>query len=405
MNKPQRLLLLAAITMAFLQCQNPIQTEPANEIPQIEEKSVQLSGKTNDYHGNGVKVIAETTTLNAESKLEKVSLPRFSTELIKGLHYQLKALNYRKKEQLQAYGVVDPSIEKLEKTVRLLLEQQNSDKPDLSTTLEAIHLEGDDDKGSVYFTGYFTPVLKVSRVQTDEYKYPIYARPKNRTGKLPTRRQIDGEGILKGKGLEIAYTKNLLDIYFMQVQGSGIVEYPDGTNQILAFAGTNGRKYRSVGNYMIEKGYANEQNVSLKKIKQFFNEKPHLIDPLLYVNESYVFFSLVKYQKTPKGAGHVPLTTDYSIAVDKKFIPIGSCLLAKVPIIDNYNQIDHYEYRILIAQDVGGAIKGPGRVDLYTGVGDEGRRKASALHHYGSLWLLMPKQNESDQTPKITASL
>jgi membrane-bound lytic murein transglycosylase A len=156
---------------------------------------------------------------------------------------------------------------------------------------------------------------------------------------------------------------------------------------------------------MMKEGYADAQNVSLKRIKQFFNENPHLVDPLLYVNESYVFFSLVKYQKTPKGAGHVPLTTEYSIAVDRRYIPMGSCLLAKVPIIDRNNRIDHYEYRILIAQDVGGAIKGPGRVDLYTGVGDKGRQKASALHHYGNLWLLTPKDRESDIQPKVTASL
>jgi peptidoglycan lytic transglycosylase A len=405
MNKPQRLLLLAAIMMAFLQCQIPNVTEPVNEIPQVNEKSVELSENSYDYHGNGKKVGAKTTTLNSESLLENVTLPRFSNELIKGLNYQLKVLNYRKKDQLRTYGKVDPSIEKLEKTVRLLLEQQHIDNPDFSTTLDALQLEGDDGQGSVYFTGYFTPVLKVSHVQTDEFKYPIYARPKNWKGKLPTRRQIDGEGVLKGKGLEIAYTKNLLDIYFMQIQGSGIVEYPDGSNQILAFAGSNAHKYRSVGKYLMKQGYADAQNVSLKRIKKFFDENPHLIDPLLYINESYVFFSLVKYQKTPKGAGHVPLTTEYSIAVDKRYIPIGSCVLAKVPIIDKANRIDRYEYRILIAQDVGGAIKGPGRVDLYTGVGDKGRRKASALHHYGSLWLLMPKNSEPSLDPKMTASL
>ena len=405
MNKTQRLLLLAVIMVAFLQCHNPNETEPITEISQIDEKAVLLASNSNDFHGNGKLVDNEKSIDFSENALEKVQLPRFTNELVKGLKYQLKVLNYRKKEQLQTTGTVDPSILKLEETVRLLLNQQENDQPNFSASLDAIPLEGDDGQGSVYFTGYFTPVLKVSPVQTDEYKYPIYARPTDWVGKLPTRRQIDGEGILKGKGLEIAYTNNLLDIYFMQIQGSGIVEYPDGSNQILAFAGTNGHKYRSVGKYMIKKGYADAQNVSLKRIKRFFKENPDLIDPLLFVNESYVFFSLVKYQKTPKGAGHVPLTTDYSVAVDKRHIPLGSCLLAKVPIIDNYNQIERYEYRILIAQDVGGAIKGPGRVDLYTGVGENGRRKASALHHYGKLWLLMPKESESTEQPKVTASL
>ena len=402
MNNTKRLLLLAVIAMAFLQCHNPNETDPITELSQIDEKAVLRSSVSYDFHGNAKPIAIEAASHVSENELEKVQLPRFTKELVKGLKYQLKVLNYRKKEQLQANGVIDPSTEKLEKTVQLLLDQQEADTPNFSSSLDAIQLAGDDGQGSVYFTGYFTPVLEVSHTQTSEYKYPIYARPQDWTGKLPTRRQIDGEGVLKGKGLEIAYTKNLLDIYFMQVQGSGIVEYEDGTNQILAFAGTNGHRYRSVGQYMMQQGYANEQNVSLKKIKEFFRENPNLIDPLLFVNESYVFFSLVKYQKTPKGAGHVPLTTEYSIAVDRDHIPMGSCLLAKVPIIDNQNRIAHYEWRILIAQDVGGAIKGPGRVDLYTGVGEDGRRKASALHHYGKLWLLTPR---ADKEPKMTASL
>jgi len=405
MNNIQRLLLLAVIVMAFSQCHYPNESVLVNQIPQTKEKNLHLSGNSFNFPGNGKKVAAVTTSFYTESKFEQVELTKFSKDLIKGLKYQLKALNYRKNKQLQKYGEVDPSIEKLEKTVYLLLDQQNADHPDFASTLDAIQLDGDDGRGNVYYTGYYTPVLKVSRVQTNEYKYPIYARPKNWSGKLPTRRQIDGAGVLNGKGLEIAFTNNLLDIYFMQIQGSGIVEYPDGTNQILAFAGSNGHKYRSVGKYLMKTGHANAQNISLKRIKLFFRKNPHLIDPLLYINESYVFFSLVKYQKTPKGAAHVPLTTGYSIAVDKKYIPLGSCLLAKVPIINKYNQIDRYDYRVLIAQDVGGVIRGPGRVDLYTGVGNKGRRKASALHHYGKLWLLSPKENISDKTPKITASL
>ena len=400
MNKTQRLLLLAVIMVAFLQCHNPIKTDPISEIPQIEEKAVLMSIASYDE-----SVGTELPMNSSDNELDNVQLQRFTTELIKGLKYQLKVLKYRKKEQLQTLGKIDPSIEKLEKTVLHLLDQQNAESPNFAKTLDAVQLEGDDGKGSVYFTGYFTPVLKVSHVKSEEYKYPIYSRPKNWAGKMPSRRQIDGKGVLEGRGLELVYTKNLLDIYFMQIQGSGIVEYPDGTNQILAFAGTNGRKYRSVGKFMMQNGYADAQNVSLKRIKRFFKENPDLVDPVLYVNESYVFFSLVKYQKTPKGAGHVPLTTDYSIAVDKDHIPIGSCLLAKVPIIDRNNRIDHYDYRILIAQDVGGAINGPGHVDLYTGVGNKGRQKASALHHYGSLWILTPKEIDSDQQTKMTASL
>ncbi len=404
MNKTKRSLLLAVISAAFMQCQNPNITD-LTDTSQPTETNLIASVNPNAFHGKSKKTSLDSHSGASVSILETAELPRFSKELVKGLNNQLKVLRYQKKEQLRNSGIVDPMLRKLEMTVHLLLTQRNDYNPDLSSILEATPIKSDEGSGSTYFTGYFTPVMEVSKVPTAEYKYPIYARPENWPGKLPTRRQIDGEKILKGRGLEIAYAKNLLDIYFMQIQGSGIVHYPDGTNQILAFAGTNGHKYRSVGNYMIEKGYATDQNVSLTRIKKFFKENPDMIDPLLFENESYVFFSPVKYQETPKGAGHVPLTTEYSIAVDPAYIPLGSCLLAKVPIIGKNNEIKHYDYRILIAQDVGGAIKGPDRADLYTGVGEEGRRKASALHHYGNMWLLTPKQKETDQRQKVTASL
>jgi len=110
----------------------------------------------------------------------------------------------------------------------------------------------------------------------------------------------------------------------------------------------------------------------------------------LFANPNYIFFKPSKNK--PKGAGHVPLTAKYSIAVDRKYIPLGSCLLAQIPIIGENKKFSHYEFRFLIAQDIGGAINGPGHVDLYQGIGKIGQKNASALHHYGKLWLLLPKE-------------
>ncbi|MFT5386273.1 MAG: membrane-bound lytic murein transglycosylase A, partial [Saprospiraceae bacterium] len=251
----------------------------------------------------------------------------------------------------------------------------------------------------------YTPVLKVSKEKTIRFQYPFYARPSGKTASFPTRSQIDGEGVLLGKELELAYAENLADIYFMQVQGSGVVQYPDGSREIFAYAGSNGHSYSSIGKYMIDKGHTTPAKVSLTWIKRFLAKNPDLEKEILFTNNSYIFFERAKYQKTPKGAGIVPLTTDYSIAVDPRYIPLGSCLLSAVPIINKKNKVVSHEYRLLVAQDKGGIIKGTGHVDLYCGVGVQGRKKASALHHYGKMWLLLPKEDKTAPKDDILATL
>ncbi len=331
--------------------------------------------------------------------VQELPQPDKSKALVQGLKQQLKVLKYRRKKQLKALGQADLSTEKLIRTVEQLLLNEGR----LKDEFEAYQIKGKDGLGNVYFTGYFTPILKVSKHKTATYRYPLYAYPHGWNGKLPTRGAIDRDSsVLAGRGLELAYAENPIDIYFMQVQGSGVVEFTDGSREMFAYAGSNGHPYRSIGRYMIKHGYTNEQGVSIKKIRKFFLEHPELLDEILPINRSYVFFKPSHFKQTPKGAGNVPLTTNYSIAVDTRYIPMGSCMLAAVPIIDRNNKVMRHEYRVLLAQDIGGAIKGPGHVDLYTGVGERGRRHASALHHYGKLWLLLP--NEAD-AGHLTASL
>ncbi|MEL6924108.1 MAG: MltA domain-containing protein, partial [Bacteroidota bacterium] len=206
----------------------------------------------------------------------------------------------------------------------------------------------------------------------------------------PTRAEIDGDGALDGRGLEIAYAKNLVDVYFMQVQGSGYVEFRNGERKLFAYDGTNKHPYRSIGRHMVDNNIIEAQFISMSRIKRYLNQHPNMRDSVLFHNPSYTFFT--PQQSSPRGAGLVPLTSDYSIAVDPKYIPLGSCLLGWVPIINERGHLLRHEFRFLVAQDVGGAIKGAGHIDLYSGTGLEGRKKASYLHHYGKLWLLLPKE-------------
>ena len=191
-------------------------------------------------------------------------------------------------------------------------------------------------------------------------------------------------------GLELAWANDPVEIYFMQVQGSGIVEYTDGSHELLAYNGANGHPYKSIGKFMIQQGIAGSGDVSIKDIKRFVSENPHMKDSILFANPSYVFFNPVPTRDKIKGAGLVPLTPEHSIAVDPDYIPLGSCLLAAVPIFNRKGICTKHEYRLLLAQDVGGAINGPGHVDLYQGIGYEGRIKATGLHPVSYTHLTLP---------------
>lgn len=392
MNNLSTLLLGVIVLFSISACHLSTDIKEPPKLASI-DTIVSIPGLDYEFNSRG-KLLTDT-------KLDKtytpVSLMYFNQEvlddpkLMVGLRRQLTLLKYEKRKKKTIAGPDDLNLGKLENTIENLIAQVETGTTITPGTLEAYQLKGDDSKGNVKFTGYFTPILKVSKVKDDVYKYPLYTKPKGWTGSLPTRKQIDGEKMLAGKGLELAYAKDLLDIYYMQVQGSGIVEYMDGTRQLFAHNGSNKQSYRSIGGYLARKGYLPASKASIRGIKNYFKRHPENLEEVLYSNDSYVFFAPAKSQ--PIGAGMVPLIEQYSIAVDPDYIPLGSCLLARVPVIEKDKVIRH-EYNLLLAQDIGGAIKGPGHVDLYTGIGSRAQRKASALHHYGQLWLLTSTDNQ-----------
>jgi len=251
-------------------------------------------------------------------------------------------------------------------------------------------LSGLDSIGNILYTGYFTPSLQVKTKKDSIYKYPFYKSPiRQKNGLLPSRQAIDYDHVLNGKGLEIAWSNNLFSNFILQVQGSGIVEFEDKKKRLLAYNGKNGHPYTSIGKHLIEMGEIPEENISLTAIQKWINENPEKEQEILSINESYVFFKLT--DPIPKGAANVELTKNLSIAVDTEVIPMGSTLLAEVPILDRNGNFLKHEYRILFAQDRGGAIKGPARIDLYCGIGQQALSIASGLNHYGRAWLILPK--------------
>ncbi len=397
MKPPSSIFILLSCVFIFQACQTDTALEVKTSKLVVDNRMETLLGQGYDFEGNGKDY--DATPLEdvfTKATVDTFNFPLIKDDFVQALEQHLRLLKLRKQKKKQKIGNLNVNLDQLKQTIQELLAWQHSKPSRLLDNLDAYQIWGEDKKGNVHFTGYFTPIIKVNKHKTDRYKYPIYAYPKDWEGRLPTRRNIEEGGALLGKGLELAYAENKVDVYFMQVQGSGYVEYPDGRQELFAYSGTNKHPYQSIGRYLVERNDIDAKNISLDGIRKFLGKNPHLVDTVLFINKSYTFFIPKKFK--PKGAGHVPLTADHSIAVDRRYLPLGSCLLAQIPIIDKAGNLQRHEWRLLLAQDIGGAIKGAGHVDVYSGIGIEGKNKASAFHHYGKMWLLLPK--EEDVLPK-----
>ncbi|MDU8910920.1 murein transglycosylase A [Aestuariicoccus sp. MJ-SS9] len=240
------------------------------------------------------------------------------------------------------------------------------------------------------FTGYFEPELDGSPVPTPRYRHPIYKMPPEARGAQPwlTRREILTGDAMPGRGLEIAWVDDPVELFFLQVQGSGRVRYPDGRVIRVGYAGANGHPYRSVGQELVRRGTYRPHQVSAQVIKNWVRRNPFDGQELLFHNPSYVFFrevSEVPSDKGPLGAMNRSITPMRSIAVDPAFTPLG----APVWIEKEGNAPLR---RLMIAQDTGSAIKGAQRADIFIGTGDRAGRMAGRLKDPGRMIVLMPIQ-------------
>lgn len=260
--------------------------------------------------------------------------------------------------------------------------------------LNAYQMGGKDHYGNVQFTGYYTPVIQARRTRQSAFQYPFYRMPsvaKNR--RLPSRASIYA-GALANRHLEIAYSNSIMDNFIMEVQGSGYLDFGDGQPlTFLGYGGKNGWAYRSIGKILIDRGVVAKEMMSLQAIRQWADH--HTIgevQALLEQNPSFVFF---KPQNTAPvtGASGVPLIAKAAVASDRAVIPAGSTLLLEVPLLNNKGKFTgYYEMRLMVALDVGGAIKGQ-HFDIYHGIGSEAGYEAGFYNHYGRVWLLKTPQS------------
>lgn len=238
------------------------------------------------------------------------------------------------------------------------------------------------------FTGYFEPELRASPRRTAFYRYPVHALPPELEPGTPwlTRRQIETGDALQGRGLEIAWLRDPVDIYYLQIQGSGRLRMTDGSLVRLGYAGRNGHARQPISAELVRRGVFEPHQVSERVIRNWVRRHPEEGRELLHSDPSYVFFRVLdslRPQAGPHGAMNRPLTPGRSIAVDPAFTPLGA------PVWIDKAGAEPMR-RLMVAQDTGGAIKGPQRADIFFGTGAEAGARASVIRDPGRMIVLMP---------------
>ena len=266
---------------------------------------------------------------------------------------------------------------------------------------------GDNNQG--LFTGYFEPIVKASEFSNNQYRFPIYGIPRDHISinlqdfdpKLPDTNIV---GRLKKRRLVPYYTRSeirkmdsstlpilywaddLLGVYIMQVQGSGVIQLTDGKRQRIGFAGHNGHDYVSVGQILINRNQIKSGKASWKGIRKWMERQKDLGRSLLDLNPRYIFFEKT-HEIGPRGSAGVPLTPKHSIAVDSKFIPMHIPLWIDTKYPGKKNK--RFQHLVL-AQDVGNAIRGPVRGDIFWGTGSRAFQLAGKMKSSGVYFVLIP---------------
>ena len=278
---------------------------------------------------------------------------------------------------------------------------------------------GSDTDHNVLCTGYYEPELQGSLTPSDQFKWPVYGLPgdlitvdlglfdselKGKTirGRIEgrslkpyfSRREIDREGRLNGRALELGWVADPVALFFLHIQGSGRISLDGGDVLRVGYAGANGRAYRSLGKYMIETERLAKENVSMQSIRAYLDQHPEEMAELLDYNASYVFFRVLDGDAV--GNINVPLTPLRSVALDYRIFPKSALawLQCRKPVVADGNISDWRPFsRFVMVQDTGGAIRGPGRLDLFWGHGTEAEISAGHMKENGRLYFLVKKQD------------
>ena len=243
-----------------------------------------------------------------------------------------------------------------------------------------------EDGQPMLFTGYYEPELRGSLMADEVYRFPLYRLPDDGTEGVFSRREIEENQPFADRGMEIAWLSDPVDLFSLQVQGSGRIRLPDGRVIRVGYAGKNGRDYTSIGRALVDRGEFTLDQVSSPVIRQWVLDHPDEGQSLLWLNDSYVFFRTideVPAEKGPLGAMNRSITPRRSIAVDPAITLLGA------PVWIEKDGVDPMR-RLMVAQDTGSAIKGAQRADVYYGTGDAAGAAAGAVKDGGRMVVLMP---------------
>ena len=267
-------------------------------------------------------------------------------------------------------------------------------------------------------TGYYEPLLRGSRVRSEKYSVPIYRVPDDLIvvdlapvypelsnmrlrGKLqgrrivpyPTRGEITGANMLAGQ--ELLWVDDSIEAFFLQIQGSGRVQFDDGTVVRVGYGDQNGHPYRSLGRWLVDQGQLTLDQASMQGIKSWAQRNPARLKEALDHNSSFVFFRelpLGNANAGPLGALGVALTPGYSLAADARFIPLGAPVVLATTDPNSHTPDSKAPLvRTMMAQDTGGAIRGPLRFDFFWGFGAAAGERAGRQKYEGQAWVLVPK--------------
>lgn len=277
---------------------------------------------------------------------------------------------------------------------------------------------GSNGDGEVLFTGYYEPFLEGSLLKSDIYKFPVYGTPPDLisidlslfspkyegekitgryTGRTVVpyyeRKEIETEGALEGKAPVIAWVKDPVDLFFLQIQGSGKILLENKETINIHYHASNGRPYKAIGSLMIQKDIIPRSEMSMQKIRTYLSANPESAPEILNYNPSYVFFKTE--EDGPLGCLDVILTPGRSVALDRRVFPPAGLVYIETekPQVDGKGEVTGWikGNRFVLNQDTGGAIRGPGRADIFWGNDKYAETAAGNMKQKGSLYFLVLK--------------
>jgi membrane-bound lytic murein transglycosylase A len=327
--------------------------------------------------------------------------------LLKSIDYSLRYLASPKAAQdYRQYRVPGITRDRVRRSLvrfrQLLVNSRSPAELQAAVNREFVFYQsvGNDNQGTVVFTGYFEPIYAASRTPSTEYRYPLYRLPADfnqwRTPH-PTRAELEGEdGLGKNsrlRGRELVWLRDRLEAFLVQIQGSARLQLPDGRLMTVGYAGKTNYPYTSIGRELVKDGKLPLEGLTLPVLIDYFRTSPAELNQYLPRNQSFVFFKETNGAPATGSIG-VPVTAERSIATDKSLMPPGALALinAPIPYPNATGQIEsRMVNRYVLDQDTGSAIRGAGRVDIFMGTGPRAGDRAGIINGKGGLYYLLLK--------------